>query len=1228
MTRRWRWALIVAGTLVGMLMALVGIITVGLGTERGSRWLLDHAPGVQAEGFEGRLGGSWQARQLSWADSSGLRISVQEPRLSWAPSCLLRLTLCVRQLAAGTVAIETGPATEAAPSTGPLQLPGLRLPIGLELGDVDVGEVRYGGQPLLTDVHLAGLWNASGLQVGTLRLAYAGMHLDLSGQVRPEGEWPLDAQLALALPSVDGRPWEVKGALKGDVAGTLELAARSSGYLEAALNGSLQPLAEHLPAKLQLHADSFVAEQALPTTLTLQGLRLRAEGDLQQGYAIQGDASLPGEQGAVALALRGKADANGAQLNELSLTADAQHRASVIGTLSWAGDLTAEANLDWQDFPWTSLYPQAEPPPVTARSLKALVRYGSGHYLGNLAGEFQGPAGPFSLTTPFSGDSTQLVLPQLQLVAGQGQVAGQLKLGFETYIQWAADLTLANVNPAYWLAALPGKLAGTVTSEGRVQGGVLSLDARLGITGQLRGQPARLQGAVHGGGARWQVAGLDVALGANHLTGSGSSDERLDAVFALDAPRLDQLWPGLAGTLKGRLKLAGSPARPQGDVQLDGQRLAWETSRLGSLAVLGRIDDRQQATLSLKGAGLNFADTDLGTFTGKGGGDLKHHNVQFNLDGPRLALALGVDGNWADGAWKGRLASGNVASSGQAWALQAPASLRRLADGTVELGAHCWRSGVASLCADDQRLAPDPRLRLRLRGFPMASLKPWLPPELGWEGTASADVQLDLGGVGTRGALSLDVSNGTLSLRQGEQQVRFPYGTLRVASKVEPRQVNTEVTFDGRGLGQLHLQASIDPFGPQKPLSGNFRLDGLDVALLRPLIEQAERVAGHLQGNGQLGGTLLDPRVDGAFSLTGGSVSAPDLPLSVEDLSLQARMNGSHLQLDGGWRSGAQGQGKVSGYLDWAGPLKLDLAVVATQLPVAVQPYAQVEAGADLHLTLIEQQLALSGQVTVPRGSITVRQLPPSTVKVSSDAIVVGREAPTRGQLGIKMDVNVDVGQDKLTFTGFGLQSDIAGHLHIGDDLDTRGSLELRNGRYRAYGQRLTLRRARLFFTGPVDQPYLDVEAIRQTGDVTAGIRLSGSAQQPTSEVFAEPAMSQEQALSWLILGRPLSTDGEDSNLLAQAALGLGLMGSASTTGKLAKSLGVQDFELDTEGSGNATSVVASGNLTDRLTLRYGVGVFEPASTVALRYALTRQLYLEAASGVASSLDLFYKKDF
>ncbi len=252
-------------------------------------------------------------------------------------------------------------------------------------------------------------------------------------------------------------------------------------------------------------------------------------------------------------------------------------------------------------------------------------------------------------------------------------------------------------------------------------------------------------------------------------------------------------------------------------------------------------------------------------------------------------------------------------------------------------------------------------------------------------------------------------------------------------------------------------------------------------------------------------------------------------------------------------------------------------------------------------------------------------------MKVSEDTVIVGEEAEQADTaLAIGMDIDVEVGEDRLRFSGFGLTADLAGYLHIGDNLDARGELKLNNGRYRAYGQRLTIRRAQLLFTGVLTQPFLDIEAIRRIpeDDVVAGLRITGSAEQPRIQVFAEPAMSQEQALSYLVLGRALGADSGDSNLLANAALSLGLAGSASFTGDLATRLGIDDFQLDTEGSGANTSVVASGRLTERLTLRYGVGVFEPANTVALRYRLTRRIFLEAASGLASSLDLFYRRNF
>ena len=85
-------------------------------------------------------------------------------------------------------------------------------------------------------------------------------------------------------------------------------------------------------------------------------------------------------------------------------------------------------------------------------------------------------------------------------------------------------------------------------------------------------------------------------------------------------------------------------------------------------------------------------------------------------------------------------------------------------------------------------------------------------------------------------------------------------------------------------------------------------------------------------------------------------------------------------------------------------------------------------------------------------------------------------------------------------------------------------------------------------------------------------------------------------------------------------------MGPAGNT--KGPTVGIEDFQLESEGSGDQTSVVASGQITERLSLRYGVGIFEPGTTLGLRYKLTRRLYLDAASGLANSLDLFYRRSF
>ncbi|KAF6689787.1 translocation/assembly module TamB [Pseudomonas sp. EKM23D] len=1215
-------------------LAVVAVLAIGvltgwaiLGTQAGSRWALARVPGLSVENFQGRLGGQWRADHLLWEQGSS-RVELQAPTFAWSPACLLRMTLCIDRLEVEQVSLQFPPSGDE--SSGPIQLPDLKLPVALQLGEVRVGRLLFNGSEELKGLQLAAHWTAAGMQIDAVHLQRDDLVLDLSGLLQPSGDWPLTASGNLSLPyAPGGAPWTVALKVDGDLLKTLKLDADSSGYLPAKLSGELQPLAENLPAQLHITADGFKPSADLPDTLQLNQLDLTAKGDLSRGYQLQGKAVLPAEKGPVDLLLQGKVDAKGAQIAGLDVNAGDKQSLKLSANLDWQQGFSADAKIAWLDFPWHRLYPLIDEPQVTLRTFNGEVAYKDGNYLGNLTADLDGPAGPFSVVTPFSGDLTQVFLPELKLSAGQGKAEGHLNLQFADGIAWDTALDLSALNPAYWVAELPGTLAGPLRSKGEFKNEQLKLNADLDLKGRLRGQTAVLAAKADGAGEQWTLANLDLRLGDNRIQGSGSLQQRLAGQIDIKLARLAQLWPQLRGQINGRLDVAGTLKAPQGKLGLKGQQLAFADNRLQTLSLDARLDSAQRAKIDLKGSGIQSGDTQVGTLTASAQGDIRQQKVQLDLAGPLVKLALALDGTLDKGNWRGRLASGDVQAGGQDWRLQAPAKIERLADGRLTFAAHCWVSGASSLCGEDQRLMPEPKLRYHLKQFPIDSLAAFLPKDFAWQGRLNADLQLDLPASGPKGVVSVDASGGTLRVKDKAQWLDFPYDTLKLETTLNPRRIDTQLNFHGGKLGELLLQAQINPLPKNKPITGQFSLMGLDLAVARPFVPMVEKLSGKLNGNGRISGGLLAPQVNGSVNLVGGEVSGPELPISLEGLNVQALIAGESVQLNGGWRSGKAGQGSLKGQIDWGQALAVDLHLQGAQLPVTVEPYAELEVAPDLTISLKNDRLAIAGKVQIPRGDITVRELPPSTVKVSDDTVIIGSQTEEgKPPMAMAMDIDVVVGEDRLNFSGFGLTAKVQGQVHIGDNLDTRGELWLNDGRYRAYGQKLDVRRARLLFAGPLDQPYLDIEAIRKTDDVTAGIRLSGSAEQPTTQIFSEPAMSQEQALSYLVLGRPLSTTGEDNNMLAQAALGLGLMGSAGVTSDIANKLGIRDFDLDTQGSGNNTAVVASGKITEKLSLRYGVGVFEPANTIALRYLLSKKVYLEVASGVASSLDIFYKRDF
>lgn len=1211
--------------ILALLLTLVLVVAALLGTQAGSRWILAQVPGLTLDNFSGRLAGRWQADALHWQQDATV-VDVQAPQFAWSPGCLLRMTLCIDQLKTQQISLQLAPSTDE--STEPLSLPELNLPISLELGDIEIGSLQLNGAEQLKGLQLAAYWTAEGLKIERLALQRDDLSVMLTGLLQPSGDWPLTLEGDIKLPAPDAAPWQLAVKVAGDLQKSLTLNAQSSGYINGQLSGDVQPLAQNLPAKLTLTADGFKGSASLPDTLMLNQLLLSAEGDLKQGYKLNGDAKLPGDGGDIALLLQGVVTAEGAEVATLQLSADEQRKLDLVAKMSWTDSFSIDASFDWKDFPWLMLYPLPEPPPVSIKTLTGDISFSDGRYLGNIDAKLNGPAGDFSLKTPVSGDLSQVHLPDLQLVAGQGKAQGNVQVGFADGISWDARLQLTDIDPAYWVAEMPGKLAGPLQSKGAFKDEQLSLDANLDINGQLRGQTAQLKAQAAGAGELWTLSALNIKLGENSIVGNGQLNKQLAGQLRINLPRLGQLWPGLQGQVNGQVDLAGSLKAPQGKLVLNGQALAFTDQRLQSLSVNGTLNSAQLANVQLIADGIASGDTQLGRLEASAQGNQKDQKLQLNLKGPLLETAAALQGGFKDkGAWRGSLASGQIKTGGQDWRLQQPASLQRLANGQLTLGKHCWRSGGASLCGEDQQLMPQAKIRYQLKGFPLDSLAQWLPEDFAWKGQLDAAIKLDIPNAGPTGQITVDAGRGTWRVREAGEWNDFSYDSLRLTSDLKPSSITSNLQLRGPQIGQLNVQAQLDPRPGKRPLSGSFNLQGVDLAIARPFVPMVDTIKGRLNGNGTISGNLLAPQVNGRLQLSDAEISGGQLPSNFEALQLLVLINGQTLQLSGDWNSGETGKGKLKGNLAWGEGLAGQLNISGQRLPVSVEPYATVEVEPDLNVVVGNEQLSVTGNVVVPRGAIVIRELPPSTVQVSDDARIVGSDAVEKQAVAIMMDVDVIVGEDKLTFSGFGLNAEVAGKIHVGNDLDTRGELNLNKGKFRAYGQSLTIRRARLLFAGPIDQPYLDIEAIRKVDDVVAGLRLTGNAAQPKSEVFSEPAMSQNQALSYLILGRPLGEDG-DSNVIGQAVVALGLKGTAPFAGNLAQSLGIKDFQLDSEGSGNNTSVVASGKLSERLSLRYGVGVFEPVNTVALRYELTKRVYLEAASGLASSLDIFYKRDF
>jgi translocation and assembly module TamB len=141
---------------------------------------------------------------------------------------------------------------------------------------------------------------------------------------------------------------------------------------------------------------------------------------------------------------------------------------------------------------------------------------------------------------------------------------------------------------------------------------------------------------------------------------------------------------------------------------------------------------------------------------------------------------------------------------------------------------------------------------------------------------------------------------------------------------------------------------------------------------------------------------------------------------------------------------------------------------------------------------------------------------------------------------------------------------------------------------------------------------------------IVVGAHVVGTLAEPEFTLFSEPSMTQQEQLSYLVLGRSLQNapQGERS-ALSQAALAMSLRGGDFLARNIGERIGVDQLTIET-GSGEAgaasdpsqAALVAGKYLTPRLYVSYGIGLFEPVNVLRLQYAISQnwQLVTESSS--------------
>ncbi len=1272
LTRRNKWLLGVVAPLVLLLAVTVWL----LATTSGLLWMLGvthrHSRGnIQAQGVSGSLLEPIGIQQLVLR-GEGWRVTLRGVFLDWHPTALLQGKLNVQNLRVREVDVLV------LPSDKPATLPAsLRLPLEISAAQIDINVLsvfsRENAQP---DFSASEIRTGFASDDKLIRLQNLHTRLPLgdfkaSAEIAPDKPFALKAQVSLDAPvRLSGHTENTQ--LVADVLGDLN-------QLNVKLHGSgagvnvtgttqLAPFSAIFVSRVQasfsgLDLQRFLAGAPSAEVAGSVDLRGLSGGVLQGSMQLRNAHAAPlNLKGLPLLGITAQVRLSPASWRLEQIDARLPNDGHITGAMTWElKHSKGIAQLKVVQLDAGAL--DTRLPKTRMQGDISLDGAGDNQHAVVVLGD-----GKLALFADLKRQAEHVELSDFRLTRGETVLSGHGQLALDRRRTFRISSTLRKLNLSEFAATPPTEL----NADLDVSGFVLPQ-----MEGMLRFDLSKSRFAQHNisGNGHLEFAGLqrasgDVAvlLGDNRLNMNvllGTAADRIQ--LSLEAPKLEQLGNGLGGQLAGQATLSGSVDIPRLQFNVQGQQLVFSGEKhLDTLDVTG---DLAEAAMQMK--------LDMKGLRNRGAVQIPHAN--FELQGSGKQHTVTVAAQFAQGAetleeitltahggleaagqsstpglWIGTLES--LGASGVLpFNLLAPAALKFDRE-SLQLGKAHVSIGGGQVNFSDTSWTPQRwhsagdfgSINLRAVNLQQEQPIPQAAETMRFGGDWSVTA-----GEHWQGHFRAQRESGDW-LVEGGTGLRLGLNDLQLSLQVEQDQLSAKVHAQGERLGLVDAHAMLPlthgtsgwTILPQSVLSGRIQVQSDDLSWLGPMLDGNLQSGGRLKLDADLAGSFLAPRLQGkahgedlvfglldqGVSLHQGKLDMRFEPTAVFIDQLEFAAPLQTVPRDNLLRdfklSAAAGKVSASGRFDLEGG-QGSVQINAQHLPLAQRTDRWIIASGSGSARYDRQRLIFDGDIRADAGLIN--QPVNNRPRWADDMLMVGLEPAVQSGASNSVRATLDLG-DHFYIRASGLEARLAGQLDVssedGEAVRVTGIIAAQDALFDAFGQRLQVDRGMVNFQGPLDDPGLNILALRKGLSVEAGVEVTGTVRHPIVHLVSTPSVPDAEKLSWIVLGRVPDSSGIDTTLLIAAA---GNILGGQSVGQLGRALGVDELSLKQQAGGDpllSQKVTVGKRISSRAFISYEQGLSDVGGVTKFTYTLSPRFTLITRTGTEDALELFYSFRF